>query len=106
MQPKLAAYTTLGGRGLAEEVRQGGVGGLVNASAKVVGRGFTFPTRRPIRRAQDGAPGALWLVEENAKATVLDAFVVGSPVDDVLLDGFHVEVLGQGFVGERWEFFV
>jgi hypothetical protein len=40
------------------------------------------------------------------KAVGLDAFVVGAPVDYVLLDGFHIEVLGQGLVGERWKFFV
>ena len=36
----------------------------------------------------------------------LDAEVVGAPVDDALLDGFGVEGVGDGFVGEGGEFFV
>ena len=33
-----------------------------------------------------------------------DAVVVGTPVDDALLDGFGFEVLGEGFVDEGGEF--
>ena len=36
----------------------------------------------------------------------LDAEVVCAPVDDALLDGFGVEGVGDGFVGEGGEFFV
>jgi hypothetical protein len=32
---------------------------------KLAGKGYTFPNHRPIRRAQDGAPGCWGLVEEN-----------------------------------------
>jgi hypothetical protein len=39
-------------------------------------------------------------------AWALDAVVVSSPVDDVLLDGFGLEVLGEGFADESGEFFV
>ena len=36
----------------------------------------------------------------------LDAFVVGPPVDDALLDGFGVELLVGGFEGEGDDFSV
>jgi len=36
----------------------------------------------------------------------LDAVIVGAPVDDLLLDGFGFEALGEGFVDERREFIV
>jgi hypothetical protein len=35
---------------------------------------------------------------------LLDAVVIGAPVDDVLLDGFGFEALGEGFVDEGGEF--
>ena len=35
---------------------------------------------------------------------VLDAVVVGAPVDDVLFDCVGFEALGEGFVDQGWEF--
>ena len=45
------------------------------------------------------------LAETGIHATkwLLDAVVVGAPVDDALLDGLGFEVLGQGFADEGWE---
>lgn len=54
-------------------------------------------------RAGEAAPATV-LVSEVGRQ--LDAEVVGSPVDDALLDGFRFEALGDGFVGEGGQFFV
>ena len=34
---------------------------------ELAGRVCAFPTRRPIRRAKDGAPERFWLVEESGR---------------------------------------
>jgi hypothetical protein len=65
----------------------------------------------------NGPPGVLWwfggeqlTAAASAAAPVvaagLDAVVVGSPVDDVLFDGFPVEILAECFSGQGGEFFV
>jgi hypothetical protein len=58
--------------------------------------------------AESGIPATKWpLAAQAARPAghdLLDAVVVGAPVDDALLDSLRFEVLGQGFADQGWEF--
>ena len=48
----------------------------------------------------------MWPSLRTTPFLLLDTVVIGAPGGDALLDLFGLEVLGEGFVDEGWEFLI